>query len=148
MVRRLAVQLVACLSGGLIGATWVSAGAGSVHFAKIVEKVLVPAPVSPLIAGIVAMSTTYFVYRFLVRGCREGTGFRIGQIISTSLVSLAHGTNDAQKTMGVITLTLVSAGSLPTGSAPPVWVIGSAAGALALGTYFGGWRITRTLGKA
>ncbi|MGW4402104.1 anion permease [Amycolatopsis nivea] len=134
------------LFGGLIGATWVSAGADSVHFAKIVDKVLVPAAASPIIAGVAAAAVTYFVYRFLVRE-RGGRGFRVGQIVSASLVSLAHGTNDAQKTMGVITLTLVAAGSLPAGSAPPVWVIISAASALALGTYLGGWRITHTLGK-
>ncbi|MDT8915821.1 inorganic phosphate transporter [Amycolatopsis sp. PS_44_ISF1] len=134
------------LFGGLIGATWVSAGADSVHFAKIVDKVLVPAAASPVIAGLVAAGTTYLVYRLFVRR-RGSRGFRVGQIISASLVSLAHGTNDAQKTMGVITLTLVTAGSLPAGSAPPVWVIVSAASALALGTYLGGWRITHTLGK-
>ncbi|WP_409183071.1 anion permease [Amycolatopsis sp. VS8301801F10] len=134
------------LFGGLIGATWVSAGADSVHFSKIVDKVLVPAAASPVIAGVAAAAVTYFVYRFLVRK-RGGRGFRVGQIVSASLVSLAHGTNDAQKTMGVITLTLVAAGSLPAGSAPPVWVIVSAASALALGTYLGGWRITHTLGK-
>ncbi|MGV9298679.1 anion permease [Amycolatopsis sp. NPDC003676] len=134
------------LFGGLIGATWVSAGADSVHFAKIVDKVLVPAAASPIIAGVAAAAVTFLVYRFLVRK-RGGRGFRVGQIISASLVSLAHGTNDAQKTMGVITLTLVAAGSLPAGSAPPVWVIISAASALALGTYLGGWRITHTLGK-
>ncbi|MGW4490089.1 anion permease [Amycolatopsis sp. NPDC004368] len=131
------------LFGGLIGATWVSAGADSVHFGKIVDKVLVPAAASPVIAGVVAAAFTYAVYRLF----RKRRGFRIGQIVSASLVSLAHGTNDAQKTMGVITLTLVSAGSLPAGSAPPVWVIISAASALALGTYLGGWRITHTLGK-
>ncbi|MFD9965188.1 anion permease [Amycolatopsis sp. NPDC058986] len=135
------------LFGGLIGATWVSAGADSVHFGKIVDKVLVPAAASPVIAGLVAMTVTYLVYRVLVRRKPNSKGFRIGQIVSASLVSLAHGTNDAQKTMGVITLTLVSGGLLPSGAAPPVWVIISAACALALGTYLGGWRITHTLGK-
>ncbi|GAA4546735.1 inorganic phosphate transporter [Amycolatopsis samaneae] len=135
------------LFGGLIGATWVSAGSDSVHFGKIVDKVLLPAAASPVIAGLVAAAVTYLVYRFLVRRRPASKGFRIGQIVSASLVSLAHGTNDAQKTMGVITLTLVSGGLLPSGAAPPVWVIISAACALALGTYLGGWRITHTLGK-
>ncbi|WP_037321234.1 inorganic phosphate transporter [Amycolatopsis orientalis] len=134
------------LFGGLIGATWVSAGTDSVHFGKIVEKVLVPAALSPVLAGLVAMIVTYFVYRMFVRRGRTA-GFRVGQIISASLVSLAHGTNDAQKTMGVITLTMITAGSLPAGAGPPLWVIVSAAFALALGTYLGGWRITYTLGK-
>ncbi|MER7865155.1 inorganic phosphate transporter [Amycolatopsis japonica] len=134
------------LFGGLIGATWVSAGTDSVHFGKIVEKVLVPAALSPVLAGLVAMIVTYFVYRIFVRRGRT-VGFRVGQIISASLVSLAHGTNDAQKTMGVITLTMITAGTLPAGAGPPLWVIVSAALALALGTYLGGWRITFTLGK-
>ncbi len=134
------------LFGGLIGATWVSAGTDSVHFGKIVEKVLVPAALSPVLAGLVAMIVTYFVYRIFVRRGRTA-GFRVGQIISASLVSLAHGTNDAQKTMGIITLTMITAGTLPAGSGPPLWVIVSAALALALGTYLGGWRITYTLGK-
>ncbi|WP_410583122.1 anion permease [Amycolatopsis sp. lyj-108] len=134
------------LFGGLIGATWVSAGTDSVHFGKIVEKVLVPAALSPVLAGLVAMIVTYFVYRIFVRRGRTA-GFRVGQIISASLVSLAHGTNDAQKTMGVITLTMITAGTLPAGAGPPLWVIVSAALALALGTYLGGWRITYTLGK-
>ena len=73
--------------------------------------------------------------------------FKRGQIASASLVSLAHGTNDAQKTMGVITLALISGGMLPAGANPPLWVIVSAGVAIALGTYFGGWRIIRTLGK-
>jgi PiT family inorganic phosphate transporter len=135
------------LFGGLIGATWVSVGSDSVRFGKIVEKVLIPAALSPVIAGVVAMTVTFVVYKFL-RGRSAGvSGFRVGQIISSSLVSLAHGTNDAQKTMGVITLALISTGSLAPGSAPPIWVIISAAFALALGTYLGGWRITYTLGK-
>ncbi|MGY6655842.1 anion permease [Amycolatopsis sp. TRM77291] len=134
------------LFGGLIGATWVSAGTDSVHFGKIVEKVLVPAALSPVLAGLVAMIVTYFVYRIFVRRGRTA-GFRVGQIISASLVSLAHGTNDAQKTMGVITLTMITAGTLPAGAGPPLWVIVSAALAIALGTYLGGWRITFTLGK-
>jgi PiT family inorganic phosphate transporter len=135
------------LFGGLIGATWIASGSSSVHFGKIVEKVLIPAAISPLIAGVVAMTVTFVVYRFLKGKKNRTGGFRVGQIVSASLVSLAHGTNDAQKTMGVITLAMISAGSLPPGSAPPTWVIISAALALALGTYLGGWRITYTLGK-
>ncbi|OZM69924.1 phosphate transporter [Amycolatopsis antarctica] len=137
------------LFGGLIGATWVAAGADSVHFGKIIEKVLLPAVASPLIAGLLAAGLTFAIYRMLKRKGTESNprGFRVGQIVSSSLVSLAHGTNDAQKTMGIITLTLISSGSLAPGSGPPGWVIVSAALALALGTYLGGWRITYTLGK-
>jgi PiT family inorganic phosphate transporter len=74
-------------------------------------------------------------------------GFRLGQIGSASMVALAHGTSDAQKTMGVITLTLITAGALAPSAGPPIWVILSSGLAIGLGTYLGGWRIIRTLGK-
>jgi PiT family inorganic phosphate transporter len=137
------------LFGGLIGAVWVGAGSHGVHFAKVVEKVLVPAVASPLVAGVAALIATYFAYKLTARAREESVtrGFRAGQIASASLVSLAHGTNDAQKTMGVITLTLISAGALGHDADPPVWVIASAGLAIGLGTYLGGWRIIRTMGK-
>ncbi|WNV87178.1 inorganic phosphate transporter [Umezawaea sp. Da 62-37] len=137
------------LFGGLIGATWVASGADAVRFTTVVEKVLIPAVASPLIAGVVAAIATYLAYTITRRtsGGTRTRGFRIGQVASASLVSLAHGTNDAQKTMGVITLTLITAGSLPAGARPPLWVVLSAGTAIALGTYLGGWRIIRTMGK-
>jgi len=73
-------------------------------------------------------------------------GYRLGQVVSGGLLALAHGTNDAQKTMGVITLALITNGNLAPGSDPPTWVIVSAATAIAVGTYSGGWRIIRTMG--
>ncbi|MFD0206806.1 MULTISPECIES: inorganic phosphate transporter [Saccharothrix] len=137
------------LFGGLIGATWIAAGADAVHFAKVVDKVVAPAIAAPLVAGIVAMLATYLTYRLTKRARKSVTdkGFKAGQIASAALMSLAHGTNDAQKTMGIITLTLITAGTLAPGSEPPMWVILSAAIAIALGTYLGGWRITKTLGS-
>jgi PiT family inorganic phosphate transporter len=137
------------LFGGLIGATWVASGVDAIHFAKVVDKVLVPAVVAPLVAGLVAALATIVVYRLkkATDPRVSHTGFKIGQVASASLVSLAHGTNDAQKTMGIITLALITSGSLAPGSAPPVWVIISAGLAIALGTYLGGWRITQTLGR-
>jgi PiT family inorganic phosphate transporter len=137
------------LFGGLIGATWIASGADAVHFAKVVDKVLVPAVAAPLVAGIVALFATYLTYRLTKDVDHKVTdkGFKAGQVASAALMSLAHGTNDAQKTMGIITLTLITAGSLAPGSGPPVWVILSAGAAIALGTYLGGWRITHTLGK-
>jgi PiT family inorganic phosphate transporter len=137
------------LFGGLIGAVWVGAGAHGVHFDKVVEKVLIPAVASPLVAGIAALLATYLAYRLTDRARKKSVtkGFRAGQIASASLVSLAHGTNDAQKTMGVITLTLISAGALGHDAGPPLWVIASAGLAIGLGTYLGGWRIIRTMGK-
>ena len=137
------------LFGGLIGATWVAAGTGAVKFGAVVTKILLPAVISPILAGLIAMAATYLAYRITARGA-DGTvkkGFKYGQIVSASMVALAHGTNDAQKTMGIITLTLITAGALPTGSGPPFWVVLSAGLAIALGTYLGGWRIIQTLGK-
>ena len=137
------------LFGGLIGATWVAAGVSAVHFGTVLSKVLVPAVLAPIVAGVVALVGTYLAYRITARADRDTVsgGFKVGQVVSASMVSLAHGTNDAQKTMGIITLTLITAGMLPAGSAPPFWVILTAGLAIALGTYLGGWRIIRTLGK-
>ncbi|MDH6487381.1 PiT family inorganic phosphate transporter [Streptomyces sp. SAI-127] len=137
------------LFGGLIGAVWVGAGSHGVHFDKVVEKILIPAVASPVVAGVAALIATYLAYKLTARARKDSvtTGFRLGQIASASLVSLAHGTNDAQKTMGVITLTLISAGALGHDAGPPVWVIASAGLAIGLGTYLGGWRIIRTMGK-
>jgi PiT family inorganic phosphate transporter len=137
------------LFGGLIGAVWVGAGEHGVHFDKVVEKILIPAVASPVVAGLAALLATYLAYRLSARARSESVsrGFRLGQIASASLVSLAHGTNDAQKTMGVITLTLISAGALGADAGPPLWVIASAGLAIGLGTYIGGWRIIRTMGK-
>ncbi|MEU0280696.1 inorganic phosphate transporter [Streptomyces sp. NPDC006195] len=137
------------LFGGLIGAVWVGAGRHGVHFDQVIEKIILPAIASPVVAGLAALAATYFAYRLTVRGrgASVDRGFRLGQVVSASLVSLAHGTNDAQKTMGVITLTLISVGALAPNSGPPLWVIGSAGLAIALGTYIGGWRIIRTMGR-
>ena len=137
------------LFGGLIGATWIASGSDAVHFAKVVEKVLIPALASPIVAGLVATIGTFLVYRITAKSRQDvvGRGFKAGQVMSASLVSLAHGTNDAQKTMGVITLTLIASGSLAPGSSPPIWVILTAGTAIAAGTYLGGWRIIQTMGK-
>ena len=138
------------LFGGLIGAVWVGAGTGAVHFDVVVEKILVPAVASPLVCGVVALVATYSVYRITRRARAFDSvdrGFKYGQTVSASLVSLAHGTGDAQKTMGIITLVLITSGNLDADSGPPVWVILSAGLAIGLGTYMGGWRIIRTMGK-
>jgi len=136
------------LIGGLIGATWVAAGADAVKFAGLVGKVLLPAVLAPIIAGLIALIATYLAYRITARGAQRTVtkGFKLGQVVSASMVSLAHGTNDAQKTMGIITLTLITAGALPADAGPPFWVILSSGLAIALGTYAGGWRIIQTLG--
>ncbi|MDT7841379.1 inorganic phosphate transporter [Streptomyces justiciae] len=137
------------LMGGLIGATIASAGTGAVHGDVLVTKVLIPAIAAPLVAGIAAMLATRLSYSLGKKadGKSAAKGFRAGQIASAGLVSLAHGTNDAQKTMGIITLALVAGGAVAPDSDPPTWVILSAGLAIALGTYLGGWRIIRTMGK-
>jgi PiT family inorganic phosphate transporter len=137
------------LFGGLIGAVWVGAGGLAVHFDVVVEKILVPAIASPIVACGIALVATYLAYVITQRtsGRKARKGFRRGQIGSASLVALAHGTNDAQKTMGVITLALISTGVLHHGARPPWWVVLSAGLAISLGTYVGGWRIIRTMGR-
>ena len=137
------------LFGGLIGATWVAGGAGAIHFDTVLNKVVLPAVLSPLVAALIAVTVTYLSFRVTSRA-EPGVvsrGFKLAQTVSGSMVALAHGTNDAQKTMGVITLTLITAGTLPAGSGPPFWVVVAAGLAIGLGTYVGGWRIIRTLGR-
>ena len=137
------------LIGGVIGATMAAAGGSAVQWHGLVSKVIIPAVLSPIIAGAVAAIGTWSLYRIsrsMTPGGRSH-GFRIGQIGSACMVSLAHGTNDAQKTMGVITLALIANGTLAAGSNAPVWVIVCCAIAISLGTYIGGWRVIRTLGK-
>ena len=137
------------LIGGVIGSTIAAAGGHAVQWHGVVSKVILPAVLSPVIAGGVAALGTYLVYRIARNMTDEsrGKGFRFGQIGSASMVSLAHGTNDAQKTMGVITLALIANGTLHAGSKAPIWVIVCCALAISLGTYIGGWRVIRTLGK-
>ena len=137
------------LFGGLIGATWVAGGAGAIHFNTVLNKVVLPAVLSPVVAALIAVTVTYLSLR-ITRRAEPGVvsrGFKLSQAVSGSMVALAHGTNDAQKTMGVITLTLITAGTLPAGSGPPFWVVVAAGLAIGLGTYVGGWRIIRTLGR-
>ncbi len=137
------------LIGGVVGSTIAAAGGHGVLWHGLVSKVIIPAGLSPIIAGLVAAIGTYLIYR-ISRNLSEGVrshGFRIGQIGSASMVSLAHGTNDAQKTMGIITLALIANGTLHSGANAPIWVIVSCALAISIGTYTGGWRVIRTMGK-
>lgn len=137
------------LFGGLIGSAIVAIGFDGVQWMGVLSKIIVPAVLSPVIAAIVAATGTWLVYRIAapVADDRKHGGFRKGQVATASLMSLAHGTNDAQKTMGVIFLALVASGTLNNDDAIPFWVKASCALAIALGTYLGGWRIIRTLGK-
>ncbi|MCW3157938.1 inorganic phosphate transporter [Micropruina sonneratiae] len=144
------------LFGGLIGSTLAALGLGGVNWMGdgskldgVFGKVILPAFASPVVAALVATIGTWLVYRItagVATRYAEG-GFRWGQIGTASLVSLAHGTNDAQKTMGVITLALIAYGTWTDTTSVPLWVKVVCALAIAAGTYTGGWRIIRTLGK-
>jgi PiT family inorganic phosphate transporter len=138
------------LIGGIVGSTFAAAGSGAIEVEGIVSKVLVPALASPVVAGLIAAFGVFLVYR-LIRSyapTRSEREFRWAQIASSSMVALAHGTNDAQKTMGVISLALIANGSIAGGPdfSVPSWVVIVCAAAIALGTYTGGWRIIQTLG--
>jgi inorganic phosphate transporter, PiT family len=136
------------LIGGVIGAVVVAAGFDAVSVDGLLGQVLVPAVLAPVLALAVAATVTFIVYRRIRRRDPDETrrSFRVGQVASASLVALSHGTNDAQKTMGVITLALIANGNLAKDASVPSWVVIAAATAIALGTYVGGWRIIRTLG--
>ena len=137
------------LFGGLIGAALVGFGTGAIDIGVLMSKVILPAVLAPLTAALIAFVATKIAYGVTRRYDNKPdgrSGFRYGQVFSSSLVALAHGTNDAQKTMGVITLALISVGLLAPGSGPPFWVVVVCAVAIALGTYVGGWRIIKTLG--
>jgi inorganic phosphate transporter, PiT family len=138
------------LIGGVVGATIAAAGTGAVEFEGILSNVIIPAIASPIVAGLAAAIGVYLVYRMIRRYTAERSEreFRWGQVASSSMVALAHGTNDAQKTMGVISLALIANGSIKGGPGfdVPEWVVISCAAAIALGTYTGGWRIIKTLG--
>jgi PiT family inorganic phosphate transporter len=137
------------LVGGVVGSVLAAVGTSGVIWTGVAAKVLVPALVAPLVAIGVAGAGTWLVAR-LTRDVPEDAStraFRWGQVGSASLVSLAHGTNDAQKSMGIILLALITAGVVPADSSVPFWVVLGCALFMALGTYLGGWRIIRTLGK-
>jgi inorganic phosphate transporter, PiT family len=138
------------LIGGLVGAAFVAGGTSAIQGSGLVEKVIVPGLVAPVLAFVVAGIAILCAYRIVGR-LRPGPvnrAYRLGQLVSGSMFSLAHGTNDAQKTMGIITLALIAHGNLPSDSFDvPTWVIVSSAAAIGLGTYTGGWRIIRTMGS-
>jgi PiT family inorganic phosphate transporter len=138
------------LIGGLIGAAIADVGSTAVSARGIVEKVVAPGVLAIIICSAVAFLATTAAYLLIRRLGQEEArrGYRYGQIGSASLVSLAHGTNDAQKTMGVIALALISTGHLSAAHfTVPIWVKLLCATAMALGTASGGWRIINTMGN-
>jgi PiT family inorganic phosphate transporter len=137
------------LIGGLVGSTAVAAGLHAVDGGGLLGNLIVPALAAPLIAFLTAGISILVVYRIVGR-LRPGPtnrGFRLGQLASSGLLALSHGTNDAQKTMGVITLALVAHGNISASAFHvPTWVVIASATAISVGTFSGGWRIIRTLG--
>ncbi|MGI8759861.1 MAG: inorganic phosphate transporter [Jatrophihabitantaceae bacterium] len=135
------------LIGGLVGAAL--AGAEAVQWSGVVDKVIVPMIVSPLIGfGLSYLFMLAIMWAFRkANAVRANRGFRWAQIASAATMAFGHGTQDAQKTMGVITLTLVVSGHVSPSAGVPLWVILAAAAAISAGTYSGGWRIMRTLGR-
>ncbi len=136
------------LIGGVVGASLAANGSDAVLWSGLVQKVAIPAVVAPVLALIVAGIAILLIYRIVGRRSPGvvSRGFRLGQLVSGALFSLSHGTNDAQKTMGIIFLALVANGNLAASADVPAWVIIASASAIAAGTYAGGWRIIRTMG--
>ncbi|MBN6057824.1 inorganic phosphate transporter [Nonomuraea sp. RK-328] len=135
------------LIGGLVGSALASASV--VHWDGVVEKVVIPMILSPVLGFTLAagiMIAIYWLFRRAQPG-KTNRGFRYAQTVSAAAMALGHGLQDAQKTMGVIFLALVVGGYADQSDPIPQWVIISAAGAISLGTYAGGWRIMRTLGR-
>ena len=137
------------LIGGVVGAMMAHAGASAVLWSGIVGKVLAPSIAAPIFALVIAALATTMSRRLTKKSddATKSWGMKAGQIGSSSLLSIAHGTNDAQKTMGVITLALVANGTLGANASTPMWVVLTCGIAIGMGTYIGGWRIIRTMGQ-
>src|SRR5215210_1080971 len=137
------------LIGGVVGSAFAAGGTAAVNGTGIVDKVIIPGLLAPVLAFVVAGIGILLIYRIVarLRPSSVSRSFRLGQIITGSLFSLAHGTNDAQKTMGILFLALVANGNLSPDADVPNWVVVSAASAIALGTYVGGWKIIKTMGS-
>jgi inorganic phosphate transporter, PiT family len=137
------------LIGGVVGAALAAEGTAAVNGEGLLGKVMIPALIAPTLAFVTAGVAILCAYRIIGR-LRPGIvnrGFRHGQVVSGGLLALSHGTNDAQKTMGIITLALIAHGDISSSDFHvPTWVVIASATAIALGTYAGGWRIIRTLG--
>jgi len=135
------------LIGGLLGATLIASGAGAFQLGGIVGKILIPMVVSPVLGFVGAFGLMLGIYWLFRKAKRRPIGrvFRRVQVVSAGFMAFSHGSNDAQKTMGIVTLALFSAGVIPDVTVP-TWVIVMAATALSLGTAIGGWRIMRTMG--
>ena len=137
------------LIGGLIGSVIAASGTGALNMEGILGKVIVPLVSSPIIGILLGFAVMVVILNVFKRAHprRLNDRFRRLQIVSAAFMAFSHGSNDAQKTMGIITLALIGAGLLPKGSEIPIWVILLAASAMSLGTAAGGWRIIKTMGQ-
>ena len=137
------------LIGGLLGAVIASVGASAIKVQGVIDRVIVPlvlSPVAGIVIGFLLMVVIFNVFQH-ANPRRMNDRFRRLQVVSAAFMAFSHGSNDAQKTMGIMTLALIAAGILPADSAIPLWVIVLAATAISLGTAAGGWRIIRTMGQ-
>jgi len=137
------------LIGGLLGAVIASIGAQAIKVDGVVNKVVIPLVLSPILGVAIGFAMMVVILNVFRRAnpSRLNGRFRRLQIVSAAFMAFSHGSNDAQKTMGIMTLALVAAGVLPTGSTIPLWVIVLAATAISMGTAAGGWRIIKTMGQ-
>ena len=137
------------LIGGIIGSVIAASGAGALKVDGILGKVVFPLVTSPVVGILIGFALMVILLNVFRRANprRVNERFRRLQVVSAAFMAFSHGSNDAQKTMGVITLALVAAGLLPTDAKIPLWVILLAASAMSLGTAAGGWRIIRTMGQ-
>src|SRR5436190_21670936 len=138
------------LIGGVVGSAFAAEGVDAIQIDGLLGKVIIPALIAPVLAFFIAGLGILLAYRIIGRFAPGfvNRGFRLGQVISSAMLALSHGTNDAQKTMGVITLALIAHGDISESNFHvPTWVVVTSATAIALGTYTGGWRIIRTMGS-
>jgi inorganic phosphate transporter, PiT family len=137
------------LTGGLVGATLAKAGLDGIQWDGLIGKFIIPTLIAPIIGlaiGATVIVAIYWIFRHAHPARLQGR-FRLAQTLSAAFMAFSHGSNDAQKTMGVMTLALVAGGIVPAEHfVVPVWVILAAATAMALGTAAGGWRIIHTVG--
>src|SRR4051812_44036773 len=134
---------------GLLRAVVVSGGANAIKVQGVIDKVVIPLVLSPILGLAIGFTTMVVILNVFRRANprRINARFRRLQVLSAAFMAFSHGSNDAQKTMGIMTLALIAAGALPPESTIPLWVIVLAASAISLGTAVGGWRIIKTMGQ-
>lgn len=137
------------LIGGLLGSVAASIGVSAIKVQGVIDKVVVPLVLSPVVGILIGFLAMVVILNVFQRANprRMNERFRRLQVVSAAFMAFSHGSNDAQKTMGIMTLALIAAGILPPDAPIPLWVIVLAATAISLGTAAGGWRIIKTMGQ-